>query len=184
MELTLFVQGKLDCKLKYGFLQSDWMTVGFPVLFPLPSNSTSTWIFKQRDMKIAIYFSWGPKTVLVLLSRFICVNYYQVRFFFSFGHMEVPMLGVESELQLPAYATATASPSLVCDLHGKARSLTHWARPGIEPTTSRFLVGFVNRCTSTGTPGLYQIKTQSHGVPCGLKSKDLALSVLWPGFHP
>ena len=34
-------------------------------------------------------------------------------------HMEVPRLGVESELQLPAYATATATPdpSYVCNLH-------------------------------------------------------------------
>ena len=33
--------------------------------------------------------------------------------------MEVPRLGVESELQLPAYTTATATldPSLICDLH-------------------------------------------------------------------
>ena len=33
--------------------------------------------------------------------------------------MEVPRLGVESELHLPAYATATATPdqSHVCDLH-------------------------------------------------------------------
>ena len=34
-------------------------------------------------------------------------------------HMEVPWLGVESELQLPAYTTATAmwNPSCICDLH-------------------------------------------------------------------
>ena len=33
--------------------------------------------------------------------------------------MEVPRLGVESELQLPAYTTATATrdPSCTCDLH-------------------------------------------------------------------
>ena len=33
--------------------------------------------------------------------------------------MEVPRLGVQSELEPPAYATATATPypSLVCDLH-------------------------------------------------------------------
>ena len=33
--------------------------------------------------------------------------------------MEVPRLGVQSELQLPAYTTATAmqDPSHVCDLH-------------------------------------------------------------------
>ena len=28
--------------------------------------------------------------------------------------------------------------------HGNARSLTHWAKPGIEPATSLFLVGFVS----------------------------------------
>ena len=35
------------------------------------------------------------------------------------GHMEIARLGVESELQLPAYSTATATqdPSCVSDLH-------------------------------------------------------------------
>ena len=169
--------------------------------------------------------------------------------------MEVPRLGVQSQLQLPAYTTATATknPSHICDLHrisqqhwilnplsnardwtrnlmvlsricfccatmgthvvysfcfvlfcfcflfclfaiswatssafggSQARGrigpvatslrqshsnvgsephlqptpqltamrLTHWARAGIEPATSRFLVGFVNHCTTTGTP--------------------------------
>ena len=34
-------------------------------------------------------------------------------------HMEVPRLGIQLELLLPAYATATATPDLgrVCDLH-------------------------------------------------------------------
>ena len=37
--------------------------------------------------------------------------------------MEVPWLGVELELQLPAYTTATATqdPSHVCDLHHSSR---------------------------------------------------------------
>ena len=45
-------------------------------------------------------------------------------FFFCFlgpslQHMKLPSLGVASELQLPAYTTATAiwDPSCVCDLH-------------------------------------------------------------------
>ena len=51
-------------------------------------------------------------------------------FFFFFGflglplpHMEVPKLGVESVLQLPAYTTAkaTAGPSHVCNLHHRSR---------------------------------------------------------------
>ena len=32
-------------------------------------------------------------------------------------HMEVPRLGIELELQLLAYPTATRDPSHVCDLH-------------------------------------------------------------------
>ena len=38
-------------------------------------------------------------------------------------HMVVPRLGVESELQPPAYTTATAmqDPSCVCDLHHSSR---------------------------------------------------------------
>ena len=76
-------------------------------------------------------------------------------FFFFFGlfraapwHMEVPKLGVESELHLPAYATATATPDLncVCDLphsSGNAVSLIHWVRPGMEPATSWMLFRFV-----------------------------------------
>ena len=51
-------------------------------------------------------------------------------FFFSFvflgqdpWHMEIPRLAVELELQLPAYATATAAwdPSRICDLHHGSR---------------------------------------------------------------
>ena len=51
------------------------------------------------------------------------ILFYFLIFFLSFlgphpQHMEVPRLGVESELQLPAYTTATAmpDPSLVFDL--------------------------------------------------------------------
>ena len=48
-------------------------------------------------------------------------------FFFLKGlhlqHMEVSRLGVQLELQLPAYATATATsdPSHICDLHHSSR---------------------------------------------------------------
>ena len=41
-------------------------------------------------------------------------------------HVEVPRLGIESELQLPTYTTATATqdPSCVCDLHHSSQQ--HW----------------------------------------------------------
>ena len=59
-------------------------------------------------------------------------------FFFFLGphpkHMEVPGLGIKSELQLLAFTTATATLG----------SPTHGARPGMEPTSSWILVGFVS----------------------------------------
>ena len=59
--------------------------------------------------------------------------------------MEVSRLGVESELQLSAYATATPDMSHVCDLHhssSNTRSLTYRVRSGIEPVSSWILVRF------------------------------------------
>ena len=63
-------------------------------------------------------------------------------FFFLWPHPwhMVPKLGVESEMQLPAYATTTATPDLshMCNLHiprlleTQVKFLTHWARPAIK----------------------------------------------------
>ena len=67
--------------------------------------------------------------------------------------MEVPRLGVKSELQLPAHVTATATQDLscVCNLHHSSQQC--WIlNPGIEPASSWMLVGFVNRWATTGTP--------------------------------
>ena len=53
----------------------------------------------------------------------ILIGFFFFFFFCSLGsylwHMEVPRLGVKSELQVPAYTTATAMPDLshVSDLH-------------------------------------------------------------------
>ena len=73
------------------------------------------------------------------------MNFLSVFFFFLRSHpqhMEVPRLGVELELQLPAYATVTA----MWDLShvSNARSLTHCARAGIEPASSCIIVRFIS----------------------------------------
>ena len=56
--------------------------------------------------------------------------------------------------------------------HGYAGSSTHWARPGIEPSTSWFLIGFFFCYTSTGTPGINIFKSilgDSH-APSGFRT--------------
>ena len=66
-----------------------------------------------------------------LLISALRANFKAVSFFFFFlvflglhpHHMEVPRLGVEPELLLPVYATATATwdPSSVCNPNHSAR---------------------------------------------------------------
>ena len=58
-------------------------------------------------------------------------------------HMEVPRLGVQVELQLPAYTTATATPDLsrICDLHHNSWQF-RVLNPLIKASSSRVLVGF------------------------------------------
>ena len=59
---------------------------------------------------------------LSILSTFLhSTAFFLFLFLFFLGphlwHMEVARLGVKSELQLPAYLTATWDPSHICDLH-------------------------------------------------------------------
>ena len=61
-----------------------------------------------------------------------------------------------------SHSNAGSQPSLRpqthTTAHGNDGSLTHWARPGIEPATSGFLVGFVNHCAKVETPILCLLK--------------------------
>ena len=97
------------------------------------------------------------------LDMFVCLFIYL--FIYVFGsllrpypqHMEVPRLGVDLKLQLPAYATATAprDPNLVCDLHHSS-----WQRwipdPPSEARDRTCILMDTSRgrfhCTTTGTP--------------------------------
>ena len=52
--------------------------------------------------------------------------------------------------------------------HGNAGFPTHWARPGIEPTTSWFLVRFVNHWAMMGTPGFFYCYYFFNGCTCSI----------------
>ena len=74
--------------------------------------------------------------------------------------MEVPRLGVKSELQLQAYTTATAmpDPSRICNLHHSLQQcqiLKPLSKAGIEPTSSQTpaaaAAGLYHRHSNTGS---------------------------------
>ena len=72
-------------------------------------------------------------------------------------HMEGPRLGVQLQVQILAYTTATATwdPThsvTYTTVHGNTGPLIHWARLGTEPASSWMLVGFANRWAMMGTP--------------------------------
>jgi len=95
-----------------------------------------------------------------------CIHYSEIKKkkFFSFcflglhlWHMEVPRLGSNwsSSFQptpQPQQCKIRAISATYTTAHSNVGSLTHWMRPGIEPTSSWILVGFVNRWATTGTP--------------------------------
>ena len=110
------------------------------------------------------------------LILFVTVN---SQFFFSFvilgPHMEVPRLGVESELLPPAYARATATPDLgsICNLHHSSwqsrifNPLSEARDPTCNlmvPSQIRFL------CATTGTPEFSIFKWKSKIVQTTAKS--------------
>ena len=86
---------------------------------------------------------------------------YTIFFVFLGPHLqliEVPRLGIELELQLPVYTSATAMwvLSLIFDLRhsytytSNAGSLTHCARPGVEPASSQTLFWVLNLLSHHG----------------------------------
>ena len=94
-------------------------------------------------------------------------------------HMEVPRLGVESELLLLAYTTVTAmqDPGCTCDPHHSSQQsqiLNPQSKARAEPTTSRILVRFVNDWATMGTPMelltkpylVYPLRTQCWDMYC------------------
>ena len=95
---------------------------------------------------------WGHSKTAFFFILFLCFLGLHL------WHMKVPRLKVEPELQLPAHATVNSN----------ARSLTHWVRPGIEPTSSWILVRVVTHWATTGTPEksfLVQITSSSYSRP-------------------
>ena len=102
-----------------------------------------TWLLYPFDIVPLFYFIY-----LVLVHSF---------FFFFLGphpqYMKVPRLwGRISPMPQPQQHRIWAMSVTYTTACGKVGSLTHWARPGIEPVSSWLLVRSVNCWALTGTP--------------------------------
>ena len=97
-------------------------------------------------------FRWLFIIVISALVRYKLFHYQQRQNFFFFKfciYCESSWLGVESELQLPAYrcshSNTRSNPHLrrIPPLAANARSLTHRVRPGIERASSKGQYGIL-----------------------------------------
>ena len=116
----------------------------------------------KEEMHFLNLEKWGRKQwILIFLHLYKCFTsefnmlkyVYIYIYFFAFWatpwHMEVP--DQESNwsysfrpMPQPQQCRIWAASASNTTAHGNTRSLAHWARSGIEPATSWFLVGFVS----------------------------------------
>ena len=103
--------------------------------------TTDTQVEKLVDFLASFFVFWDFYEEQVFIYLFI----YFVFLGPHLWHMEGPRLGIESELQLLTYTTATATATWEStpQLTSNSKSLTHWARPGIEPMASWIPVRFI-----------------------------------------
>ena len=120
-------------------------------------ESSQSCILTLYEILVHVIFQYHFLNILIYLLSLLGPHLW---------HMEVPRLGVESELQLPAYATATPDPdpSCVFDLHhssqqrrilnplSEARNQT---RNHMVPSRIRFC------CAMVGTPEHHFFKSNS-----------------------
>ena len=135
----------------YGYVNNSTMKTGlhipFELVFLFSSGKYSG--VKLMDHMVLLF--------LIFLRKFHTIFLFCLFFFFlvflglHLQHMEVPRLGVQSELQLLAYATATFDPSHVRDLHHSSWQcrILNWLSKTRNQT--RILMD-ANHWATTGTP--------------------------------
>ena len=101
---------------------------------------------------------WGSSRVILRAkAEKMCWNQTAERSFsfLLFGATPVAYGSSQARGQIGTGAYNTWDPSHICHLHYSScnsGSLTPWVGPGIEPTSSWILVGFVNHWAMMGTP--------------------------------
>ena len=104
------------------------------------------WTVHLKMTKKSILFFYQVHFIMIKKEKkFFCL----FRAICLLWHMEVPRLGSNWSychwpMPEPQQRQTQASSVTYTTAQGNAGSLTHWARPGIEATTSRFLVRFLS----------------------------------------
>ena len=101
------------------------------------SWSSYLFIYKNGHISESFLIGWLSRLKGLLHLFFFFLNLFRATSMTYGGSQTMGSIGA---------VAAGLCQSCVCNLptaHGNARFLTHWVRPGIEPATLWFLVGFV-----------------------------------------
>ena len=147
-------------------------------MFNICSTLESFFIFLFPDYFFSycysIHFYWDSY-YKPIKSRGLVLPYLPLVFysFFFLGphlhHTEVPGAWGQMELQLPTYTTvmqhqiqaASATHATACC---NARSLTHWMRPGIQPTSLRTLCCVLNPLSHIRNSKMWSFSRLKKGI--------------------
>ena len=133
----------------------------------------SSLCFNDKSLLVLLLISWVFLFWLIDFCLFV--------YLFCFlgphlRHMEVPRPGTESEIQLLAYATATATPDLIhiCNLHHSSwqRQILNYLSKAKDQTHNLMVSSWIHfHCAMTGTPLFWFIN--------GKVAQDLTLGPLF-----
>ena len=106
-----------------------------------------------------------------MVLGFFCLFIYLLNFFLGLHlqHLEVPRLGIQSELLLPAYARVVSTPDLShdCNLYhsSRQRQILNPLSEGKDRTRNLMVPSQIRfRCTMTGTPQYNIVNSSYHAV--------------------
>ena len=102
-----------------------------------------------RDTADPLVPQWELHAFLIFIFIYLYIYLFTCFLGLHLWHMEVPRLGVNWSYSCqptpqPQQRRIRAASVTYTTAQGNTRSLTHSARPGMEPTTSCLLVGFVS----------------------------------------
>ena len=138
---------------------------GFPKLghgvelnHPWLVKSLWMWYLAIPVSKVPIVAQWKRKKKFLRLFSFFFFFFFLFRAapaaygsFQARGRIRAVATGLQPQL-LQQQLGLQATSATYTTTHGSTGSLTHWARPGIKPTTSWILVGLINHWATAGTP--------------------------------
>ena len=125
----------LHHSLEYAFISKAWLLLSSEwkransrprerIILSFSLFPISAWWDKQQDILLGLSYFFNMKFSSGERNIFLFLNFCFVFLGLHSWHVEVPRLGVESELQPLAHTTATQNLSHICDLDHSSRQPT------------------------------------------------------------